>query len=85
MRRSKVDRDPTCRELVELVTEYLEGALPDADRVLIQAHLAACEGCDRYLAQIRATVALARETRTLEERPEISALVTAFREHRRSV
>ena len=85
MRRSKVDRDPTCRELVELVTDYLEGALPDADRVRFEAHVAACEGCDGYLAQIRTTVALAREARTLDERPEISTLLTAFREFRRSV
>jgi anti-sigma factor RsiW len=80
-----VDRDPTCRELVELVTDYLEGALPATDRVRFEAHVAACDGCDGYLAQIRTTVALARQARALEERPEISALLTAFREYHRSV
>ena len=45
--------------------------------------MAACEGCDRYVEQIRTTVALTRETRALEERPEISALLTAFRDYRR--
>lgn len=48
----------TCRELVELVTDYLEGALnPDAQREFV-AHLAECEDCLRYLAQIRQTVRL---------------------------
>jgi anti-sigma factor RsiW len=78
-----VDRDLTCRELVELVTDYLGGALPDAERTRFETHMAACAGCDRYVEQIRTTVALTRETRALEERPEISALLTAFRDHRR--
>lgn len=48
----------TCRELVELVTDHLEGALnPDAQREFV-AHLAECEDCLRYLAQIRQTVRL---------------------------
>ncbi|HYG71635.1 MAG TPA: zf-HC2 domain-containing protein [Actinomycetota bacterium] len=34
----------TCRTLVELLTDYLEGALPDDERVLLEAHLAGCEG-----------------------------------------
>lgn len=72
-----------CRELVELVTDYLDGALPDAERARFEAHVAACEGCDRYVEQIRTTVALTRETRALEERPEISALLIAFRDYRR--
>ena len=80
-----MDRDLTCRELVELVTDYLDGALPDAERARFEAHAAACEGCDRYVEQIRITVALAGGTRTLEERPEISALLTLFRDYRRSI
>ena len=59
MRRSKVDRDLTCRELVELVTDYLDGALPAAERMRFESHMAACEGCERYVEQIRATIALA--------------------------
>lgn len=47
----------TCRELVELVTDYLEGTLPSRDRMLLQAHLAACPYCEEYIAQIRRTVA----------------------------
>lgn len=57
----------TCRELVELVTDYLEGALnPDAQREFV-AHLAECEDCLRYLAQIRQTVRLLA---TLEASPD---------------
>ncbi len=69
-----------CRELVELVTEYLEGALPEADRLALEAHLAECDGCTRYLEQMRTTI---RVTGTLtEERiaPEArEALLGAFR------
>jgi len=83
VRRSGVGPELTCRELVELVTDYLDGALPDAERMRFESHIAACEGCDRYVEQIRTTVDLTRTTRTLEERPEISALLTAFRDYRR--
>jgi len=46
----------TCRELVELVTEYLEGALRD-DRIRLEAHLAECPYCEEYIAQMQRTVA----------------------------
>jgi hypothetical protein len=45
--------------------------------------MANCEGCDRYVEQIRTTVALTRETRALGERPELTALLGAFRDYRR--
>src|SRR4051794_34151867 len=45
-----------CRELVELVTEYLDGALSDADRARFEAHIDACEHCTAYLEQIRDTI-----------------------------
>jgi anti-sigma factor RsiW len=48
----------TCRELVELVTDYLEDALPAAERTRFEAHLADCEHCTEYLAQMRTTVAV---------------------------
>jgi anti-sigma factor RsiW len=46
-----------CAEFVELVTVYLEGALEPATERRFVKHLAACDGCDRYLEQIRRTVA----------------------------
>ena len=52
-----VNDELACRELVELVTEYLDGALDPAERVRVETHLAECDGCTTYLDQVRATVA----------------------------
>jgi anti-sigma factor RsiW len=69
-----------CRELVELVTDYLEDRLPPADRVRFEAHLATCEACRLYLEQFRQTVRtlgrLPEETLSPEAR---NALLAAFR------
>ncbi len=46
--------DPPCTEEVELITDYLEGALPDAQAGRLERHLAACDGCTAYLEQMRA-------------------------------
>jgi anti-sigma factor RsiW len=51
-------RDLVCQRAVELVTDYLEGALGRADRRRFEAHLADCPDCTEYLAQMRATIAL---------------------------
>ena len=51
-------RDVVCQQAVELVTDYLEGALRRADRRRFEKHLAKCDGCTEYLAQIRATIAI---------------------------
>ena len=48
-----------CKQLVELVTDYLEGRMPDSDRARFDSHLAQCEGCTTYVEQIRATVVVA--------------------------
>ena len=45
-----------CRELVELVTPYLEGALPASEQALVDAHLAHCDGCEAYVQQMRLTI-----------------------------
>jgi anti-sigma factor RsiW len=50
--------DLTCKELVELVTGYLEGMLPAAERARFEAHLAICEGCRNYLDHMRQTIRL---------------------------
>ena len=47
-----------CRELVELVTDYLEGGLSVADRARFEAHLTDCDYCATYLEQMRQTVRL---------------------------
>lgn len=46
-----------CRQAVELVTDYLEGALTGADRARFEAHLAACPHCQEYLREMRVTIA----------------------------
>ena len=69
-----------CRELVELVTDYLEDRLSPIDRARFEAHLTECEACRTYLEQFRQTI------RVLGRLPEESlspeareALQTAFR------
>jgi anti-sigma factor RsiW len=48
--------DLSCKELVELVTEYLENSLPLGEQAQFEAHLAVCPGCRTYLEQLRQTV-----------------------------
>ena len=50
------DMELSCQELVELVTDYLEGALPAQARARFEEHLAKCTGCSNYLAQMRRTI-----------------------------
>jgi anti-sigma factor RsiW len=51
-------RDLVCQQAVELVTNYLEGALSRSDRRRYEAHLAGCPHCTEYLAQMRKTIEL---------------------------
>jgi anti-sigma factor RsiW len=48
----------SCRELVELVTDYLEGALPARDHARFEAHISGCVNCAAYLRQMRETLVL---------------------------
>jgi hypothetical protein len=75
--------DLTCQELVELVTDYFEDALDAADRARFQAHVADCPGCDAYLRQMRTTLEVVGATAALDARPEVSALLQAFRDWKR--
>jgi len=52
-------RELPCQQVVEMVTDYLEGALSPADRRRLEAHLAGCPHCTEYLAQMRETIQLA--------------------------
>jgi len=74
----------SCQELVELVTDYLEGALDPDDRARFDAHLDECAGCRAYLAQMRSTLRLVRASGELEQRPEVAGLMAAFRDFRRN-
>lgn len=48
--------DMTCKELVELITEYLEGAMRAPERERFEQHLNQCSGCRNYLEQMRQTI-----------------------------
>ena len=77
----------TCRELVELATDHLEGALRGGSRRRFERHLAACAACGVYLAQMRATVAgLRRVDRgDLPRHARDQLAAVAARRRRRSV
>jgi len=70
----------SCRELVELVTDYLEDALPPDERARFDEHIGTCDGCQMYLEQMRQTIAvlghLPEEALTPEAERE---LLEAFR------
>jgi anti-sigma factor RsiW len=74
----------SCQELVELVTDYLEGILPEAERERFDAHLATCDGCSTYVEQMRATLRVTGELApaSLSEEAEES-LLAAFRTWRK--
>jgi anti-sigma factor RsiW len=74
----------TCQELVELVTDYFEGALSARDRARFERHISGCPHCTTYLDQMRITI------RTLGRLPQEAvspvardALLSAFHEWKR--
>jgi anti-sigma factor RsiW len=70
----------TCSELVEIITEYVEGALSPADRERFDSHLDLCEGCRIYLDQLRLTMQAAGRLREESIPPRTrEALLQAFR------
>jgi predicted anti-sigma-YlaC factor YlaD len=74
----------TCQELVELVTDYLEGALTQDVRTRFDEHLAVCPGCETYLDQIRETASLLGEVSVDDITGEVRAtLLSAFRDFHR--
>jgi anti-sigma factor RsiW len=75
-----------CQEMVELITDYLEGSLPRSQRRRFEAHLAGCENCSEYLEQMRATIAatgqLSADDLTPEMREEFGRLFRHWRSDR---
>jgi anti-sigma factor RsiW len=70
----------SCRELVEVITDYLEGALPPEDRARFDAHIADCEDCTNYLDQMRQTIRALGHLPPESLSPEAErALLEAFR------
>jgi anti-sigma factor RsiW len=74
----------SCQELVELVTEYLDNALPPEERARFEAHIAECDDCTGYLDQIRVTIALTGTLVPEQLDPAAeAALLQAFRDWKR--
>jgi anti-sigma factor RsiW len=73
----------SCQEIVELVTDYLEGKLDPQMTAEVEAHLELCDGCDTYVEQMRATIRTLGTVHvaTLSESAQ-AELVRAFRDLR---
>ena len=70
----------TCQQVVELVTEYLDGVMEPRRRARFDTHLAGCDGCTAYLEQFRTTVAVVGRLAVDDvPAPVMSELLSAFR------
>jgi predicted anti-sigma-YlaC factor YlaD len=75
----------SCQELVELVTEYLEGSLSETDRARFEEHIGGCSGCRNYLEQMRKTIELVGGLTSNSMPPGAAdALLEAFRDWKRA-
>jgi hypothetical protein len=74
-------RETACIEVVEVVTDYLEGTMPARKRRLLEEHLTGCDGCTAYLEQMRETISLTGRLEPEDVPPELEErLLAAFRE-----
>jgi anti-sigma factor RsiW len=74
----------TCQEVVELVTDYLDGALSPDEMSLFEQHLNFCEGCVWYVEQLRMTVETLGRVEEEDVPPETrESLMAAFRDWKR--
>jgi anti-sigma factor RsiW len=76
-------QDLVCKQAVELVTDYLEGALSRRDRRRFEVHLRGCPNCTAYLNQIRMTIQLAGAIEPEDLDPQVQAdLIELYRRWR---
>lgn len=74
------ERELTCKEVVELVTDYLSATMPASDRARFADHLEECPACTTYLEQMRTTLELTGRLREDELGEDVKRdLVEAFR------
>jgi predicted anti-sigma-YlaC factor YlaD len=74
----------TCKEVVEIVTDYLEGTMPSELRERFEDHLSTCDGCSAYLVQMRETIRLTGMlTEDAIPSEQRDRLTLAFRDWRR--
>ena len=71
----------SCQEVVEIITDYLDGKLTPPTVQKLEEHLKLCPPCAEYLEQVRTTARLAAAA-DLEVHPDRDALLTAFRNFR---
>jgi anti-sigma factor RsiW len=77
--------DLTCVALVELVTDYLEGTLPDAEARRVERHLGTCPGCAEYLEQLRTVAGSLRGLTDESFPPEMrDGVISDFRDSHES-
>ena len=69
----------TCKQVTELVTDYMHGALRAEERVRFEQHLYACTWCMTYLGQMRRTVACASQLSARNAQSSRAALIELFR------
>lgn len=73
----------TCRHAVELITDYLEDALPARQRRDLERHLSQCPHCSEYLAQLRVTIDVAGRLDSDELSPDVrQTLIQLYRQTR---
>jgi anti-sigma factor RsiW len=73
----------SCQEVVEVVTDYLEGRLSPEDVAIFEAHLAICDGCQWYLDQMRITIDAVGRIDDAEVPDELrNTVLAAFRDRR---
>lgn len=70
----------TCQEFVEVLTEYLEGALDASERADIERHIVICRGCSTYVEQMRSTIDLLGRLSADEADAPNEKLLGRFRE-----
>jgi anti-sigma factor RsiW len=76
-----VSTDVVCRDVVELITAYLDGALPADVHTAVEAHLAGCDGCTTVVEEFRQTIALTGMLTQEQVTPaQRDTLLAAFRD-----
>lgn len=81
--RNDTQQEMACQELVEVITDYLEGTLAASDRVRFDTHLSTCAACREYVEQMRAVIRLSGELTARAIEPATrDSLLRAFRRWR---
>jgi predicted anti-sigma-YlaC factor YlaD len=71
-----------CQQAVELLTDYLEGALSRHEQARLESHLQTCDGCRAYLEQLRATISVLGQARLVPPDPKVRAeLIELYRRY----